>query len=162
MGKKVFVLVAGLAILLTLGACKKKDERPIPSASPPPGISMPTGPSQVVVPDYAKDKWNAVKLSIEDKMANESKDVVIKLGEEYAIPGSNLKVKVKEFLPDFIMDGMTITSKSVELNNPAVKVIVSEGGKELFDNWLYSKFPAIHPFQHEQYGLILIEPMKEG
>jgi hypothetical protein len=69
---------------------------------------------------------------------------------------------VNEFLPDFIMDGLTITSKSEETNNPAVSVVVTEGGNEIFTGWLYSKFPAIHPFQHDQYGITLKEPIKKG
>jgi hypothetical protein len=41
-----------------------------------------------------------------------------------------------------------------------VRIIVFEGEEEIFKGWLYSKFPAIHPFQHERYGLLLKEGVK--
>ena len=156
-------MLAGLLLILSVAACKKKEERPISSAVPmQPGIAMPQGETQVVVPDFVKDEWSAVKLVVDDKAAGSQSDVVINLGGEYTIPGSELKVKVSEFLPDFVMDGLTITSKSEEPNNPAVNIVVTEGDNEVFKGWLYSKFPAIHPFQHDKYGLTLKEPVKKG
>jgi hypothetical protein len=163
MYKKSIAVLAGLLLILSVAACKKKEERPISSAVPmQPGMGMPQGETQVVIPDFVKDKWSGVKLMVDDKAAGSQSDVVINLGEEYTIPGSELNIKVNEFLPDFIMDGLTITSKSEETNNPAVSVVVTEGGNEIFTGWLYSKFPAIHPFQHDQYGITLKEPIKKG
>jgi hypothetical protein len=161
MGKKVLAVLAGVVIMLSFVSCKKEEEGRIPGP-PSPGIMMPPGETQIVVPDFVKDKWKAVKLSIDDKIANKTDDVVINIGGEYAIPESNLKIKINDFLPDFIMDGLTITSKSGELNNPAVNIVVLEGDVELFKGWLYSKYPAIHPFQHEKYGLMLKEAVQEG
>jgi hypothetical protein len=162
MVKKLLVIVAGMALVLTMGACKKKEESPIPQAGHGPGVVMPIGETQVVVPDSVKNGWSAVKLSIEDKAARTTKDVTVKLEDEYKVPGSDLTIKVGEFLPDFKMEGTIITSSSLEPNNPAVRVIVTEGEKEIFKGWLYSKFPAIHPFQHEKYGISLKEGLKKG
>ncbi len=158
--RKVVCLAAGAILVFTLAGCKKKEEAPVTGAPGAPGITMPPAPAQVVVPDTVKGKWTSVKLTIEDKVGRTAKDVTIKLGAEYAIPGSNLKIKVGDFLPDFKMEGTVITSASDKLNNPAVQVTVTEDGKVIFDKWLYSKFPAIHPFQHERFGLLLKEGMK--
>jgi hypothetical protein len=164
MTRKYVALLALVALLFTLGACKKKDETPITGAphETAPTIMMPAGEPQVVVPDTVKDKWNAVVITIEDKTANTSEDVKIPLNNSHTIKGSNIKIAVGDFLPDFKMDGVTITSLSNEPNNPAVRVIVYEGDEELWKGWLYSKFPAIHPFQHEKYGLLLKEGIKES
>ena len=169
MTKKLFAVIALAGLILALGACSKDEDKPIVAGTsqgagraPAPGIMMPAGEPQVVVPDAVKAAWAAVTISIEDKAAGKIEDVKISLGSEYAIPGSSVKILVGEFLPDFKMDGTTISSSSNELNNPAVRVTVTEGGKELFKGWLYSKFPAIHPFQHEKYGLLLKGGIKKG
>jgi hypothetical protein len=162
MWKRFLVVLAAAMLVLTVGACKKKEETPIPQTVPGPGIVMPVGETQIIVPESVKEKWSAVTITIEDKMTRKTSDVTINLGDEYTVPGSNLKIKVGEFLPDFKMRGNIITSSSDEPNNPAVRVTVFEDEKEIFRGWLYSKFPAIHPFQHEKYGLLLKEGIKKG
>ncbi len=160
MRQKVLAAVVALAVVSALGACKKEEERPITGKAPGGMFVAPV--SEVRVSDSVKEKWAAVKLTIEDKDKNETSDIVIGLGAQYAIPGSELKVEVGEFLPDFRMEGPVITSASESLNNPAVHVKVYEGDEELFDGWLYSKFPSIHPFMHEKYGITLTGPVEKG
>ncbi len=171
--KKIFVLVVAVSIMAAFGACKKKEEQPLPqtpaipapgmpAANPHEGIAMPKGETQVVVPESVKGKWSGVKILIEDKATKKMQEATVKLGSEYKIPKSDLKIKVGDFLPDFRMDGLTITSASNQPNNPAVSVKVYEGDKEIFKGWLYSKFPTIHPFQNDKYGLILKEGVPKG
>ena len=161
--KKCLVVIVSILISLSLVSCKKKEEQPVPQASGPgTGVMMPPGETKVVVPEAVKGKWDAVKLVIEDKLAKKTSEVTVKLDSEYTIPNSNLKIKIGEFLPDFKMDGLTITSSSNEPNNPAVRVAVYENGKEIFKGWLYSKFPTIHPFQHDKYGITLKEGVKKS
>lgn len=175
MANRLLVFAASAALVLAVGGCQKSEEdKPItqgvqpqqfagqqqqsPHALPP----IRKGETEVVVPDSVKGQWSAVTITVEDKAAGTEKDVTIKLGEEYVIPGSELKVKVGEFLPDFRMKENIITSNSAEPNNPAVRVTVFEGQEEIFNGWLYSKFPAIHPFQHSKIGLLLKEGVKKG
>jgi len=169
MRSKTLAVIAALVLVLSLGACQKGEDKPISETGGPgmpggePGMFIPQqGESEVVVPESVKGKWDAVELTIEDKTTGEMKDVKIALDSEYSIPDSNLKIKVGEFLPDFRMEGLTITSASDEPNNPAVRVTVTEGDEELFKGWLYSKFPAIHPFQNEKYGIMLKAAVEAG
>jgi hypothetical protein len=183
--KKMLAIGMGLALVVSFGtgACKKKEQQPTPQAPQqmvpggpiqpgqpgqpgqmPPGHS-PSGPKaelKIVVPDAVKGKWAAVRITVEDKAAKKSQEYSVNLGGELAIPNSNLKVAVGEFLPDFKMAEGAITSGSNDLNNPAVRITVSEGGKEIHKGWLYSKFPTIHPFEHPKYGLALKEGVKKG
>ncbi len=156
------LVISGM--LLTFAGCKKKEEAPpqVQSPAPAPGIMMPKGETKIVVPDDVKGKWDAVKIEILNKETNKKETVSVKLNSEYQIPGSSLKIMVGDFLPDFRMDGLTITSASNDPQNPAVHITVMEGEKEIFKGWLYSKFPSIHPFQHPKYGLTLIEGIKKG
>ncbi|GBD99762.1 hypothetical protein BMS3Abin07_01807 [bacterium BMS3Abin07] len=164
--KKVLVLLAVLSLLIAFGACKQKVEEKAsvqtPNTPAGQGIVLPKGETKVVVPDSVKAKWNAVIITVQDKVKKKTEDVKIKLGSEYTIPNSRLTLKVSDFLPDFRMDGLTITSASDKLNNPAVHVTVLDGGREIFKGWLYSKFPTIHPFQHDKYGLTLKEAVTSG
>ena len=185
-------LAMGMGVLLTfslgIGACKKKEQQPVPQAPqmmpggqiqpgqmPPagqmPGAQMPPGHGaanvpkaelQISVPDSVKGKWSAVKLVVEDKSTKKKQEFTVNLNSELKVPNSNLKVAVGDFLPEFRMDAQNITSASNEPNNPAVRIRVFEGDKEIFKGWLYSKFPAIHPFEHPKYGLTLKEGIKKG
>lgn len=168
--KRFFMLSISLCMVLSFNACAKKEEKPRPAPGAPqmpgmmppgqpatPGIVVPKGEGRIVVPDLVKGKWKAVKLIIEDKTAKSSKEYMVKLGSEFTIPNSKLKIQVGDFLPDFRMEGEVKTSVSNQPNNPAVNIKVYDDGKEIWKGWLYSKFPAIHPFQHERYGLGLKE-----
>jgi len=184
MNKKLMAVVLSV-ILVGSFACKKK-EQPVPQAPgmgapgmalppghPPtgpgapgapgaPGVMMPRGELQVVVPANVKGKWNAVKIVVEDKATRKTQEYTVKLNSDLKIPNSDLKVSIGEFIPDFRMDASTITSASNDPNNPAVNIKVFEGNKEVFKGWLYSKFPAIHPFEHPKFGLSLKEGVKKG
>jgi len=137
----------------------------MPPGQMPPGqggISVPKGEMKIIVPDSVKGKWSGVVLIVEDKSTKKKQEFKVNLNSDLKIPNSNLKVAVGDFLPSFKMDGSTITSASNDPGNPAVRVKVYEGDKEVFKGWLYSKFPAIHPFEHPKYGLGLKEGIKKG
>jgi len=182
MKKKILAVACSLTLLVAVGACKKKQEQPavppmgapgqqgqLPPGHPggnqqpgqPGGVVMPKGEMKVVLPDAVKGKWKGVVLTVEDKATKKSSELTANLNSDVKIPNSNLTVKVGEFLPDFKMEGLSITSTSNELNNPAVKVVVMEGDKEVFKGWLYSKFPTIHPFEHPKYAMLLKSGVKK-
>lgn len=153
MVKRLISVIACLLLLISFHACKKKEQV---TKTPESGM----GP-QIVVPDSVKGKWAGVKITVSDKTKGKSFEITAKLDSESKILNSDLKIKVGEFLPDYKMEGLTITSASNEPNNPAVGIIVFEGEKEIFKGWLYSKFPNSNPFQHGRYGLILKEGIKK-
>ncbi|MDP2277153.1 MAG: hypothetical protein Q8K51_02915 [Nitrospirota bacterium] len=182
------LMAVALSILLVVAfACKKKEQQPVPKApAMPPAMGvgvlpqeqtapqgrqmMSGGKVQVVVPDNIKGKWSSVKLLIEDKEAKKAQEYTVKLNSEWKIPGSNLNLTVGDFLPNFTMDGDKITSGSGELNNPALGIKVTEGGKQIFPapgkqwGWLWSRkeLQSMHPFEHSKYNIMLKEPVKKG
>jgi len=173
MKKQILAVACSLSLLVAMGACKKKEEAPVPQTGMPgqgapgqpggrPNIVVPKGEKTVVVPDTVKGKWKAVVLVVTDKKTNKQQEFTVNLNSDLKIPNSDLKVSVGEFLPDFRMEGLTLTSASNDLNNPAVGVQVSEGGKEIFKGWLYSKFPTMHPFEHPNFGINLKDGVKKG
>jgi hypothetical protein len=191
MKKKVLVVVCALSLLFAVGACKKKQEQvpppPVagtqqlppghPGVGPgapgtpggaPGGFVMPKGETVLSVPEAVKGKWKAVVLAVEDKATKKSSEYTVNLHSDFKIPNTDLKIEVGDFLPEFRMNGLQITSASNEPNNPAVGVKVFEGGKLIFPapgkkwGWLYAKFPTMHPFQHAKYGISLKEGIKKG
>jgi len=131
-----------------------------------PGMTM--GKTQVQVPDSVKGKWSSAKIVVEDKVSKTKQEYTVKLNSEFNIPNSDLKIRVGEFLPDFKMEGLNLTSGSNEPRNPALGIRVFEKDKQIFPapgrqwGWLFAKVPSIHPFEHSKYGIILKEGVKKG
>jgi hypothetical protein len=117
---------------------------------------MPKKDRKVVVPKDVAAKWKGVKLMVEDKTAKTSKEYTVAVGSDLAVPNTKVTVKVLAFLPDFRMGEEDITSASDKPNNPAAQVAVQEPGKPEWKGWLYTKFPTMHPFEHEKVGLTLL------
>jgi hypothetical protein len=128
---------------------------------PAPQFPMPMVKTKVVVPDNVKGKWSAVKIIVEDKITKESREYTVNLNSDFRIPNSNLKIHVGQFLPDFKMEGITLTSASNEPINPAVGIRVWEGNKQIFPTpgkewgWLFAKMPSVHPLNHPKYSIVL-------
>ena len=168
--KRIALLAAMLLVFTVAGsACKKKEQPPVPPP-PAPGQGMPGAPhgpmggateKKVVVPDAVKAGWKSARIEVEFKEKKAKKQFTVALNSDFKIPDSDVTLKVGEFLPHFAMTADQITSNSNNLENPAVRVEVLQGGKEIFKGWLFSKFPAIHPMQHDKYGLALIEGIKK-
>jgi hypothetical protein len=172
--KKFNLLVAALLMVTLAGAgCKKKQSPPPPmppqGAPGQPGMTggphgeggPPPAPKQVVVPDAVKKAWKAVKVQVEYKEKKTKKDFTVPLNSEFKVPDSDITLKVGAFLPHFSMAGDQITSGSNNLENPAVQMEVFQGGQEIFHGWLFSKYPAVHPFSHDKYGVSLLEGVKK-
>lgn len=186
MPKKFMVAVCVFTLILAVGACKKKQEQPVtqpgmpghmqpgmpsaPGAPGQPNVMMPKGETKVVVPDAVQGKWKGVVIEVVDKKNKKSSDYTVNLNSDFSVPNSNLKITVGDFLPDFKMNGLDITSATNEPNNPAVAVRVYEGGNQVFPAagkkwaWLYSRpeFRSMHPFDDPNYGISLKNGVKKG
>ncbi len=165
MSKKMIAVVVILVLAVSFGACKKKEEKPqLPAGHPAmeggmPPAAMPNVPKverTVVVSKEVATKWKAVKLSIENKAAKTTKEYTVNIGSELSVPNTNMTVKVLAFLPDFKMSDKEFYSASDKPNQPAAQVVVTENGKEIWSNWLFSLQPSIHPFQHQNVGIVLL------
>lgn len=187
--KKHFVLTMCFLILFSFSACKKKEAQPPapqtqeplvtgpimpPGQMPPgeqmakPGMMMPKGQTKVVVPEKVKAQWVGAKIIFEDKVSKTKQEYTVKLNSDFKIPNTNLRIHIGDFLPDFKMDGLSLTSGSNEPKNPALGIRVLENDNQIFPvpgrqwGWLFSKVPSIHPFEHPKYGIILKEGVKKG
>jgi hypothetical protein len=120
----------------------------------------------IVVPVDVKESWASVIIIVKDKTVDEQHEFDIAIGDELKVPDSNITIKVAHFMPSFQMSGDIITSASNTPDNPSVAIKVLEGDTQVFPltgevGWLYSKFPAVHPFEHERFELSLKEGVKK-
>ena len=62
-------------------------------------------------------------------------------GETREIPGTDHRVQLVSFVPDFGLDKENrVISKSDQPNNPAVQVNIFQNGKLSFKGWSFLKF----------------------
>ena len=156
-------LLVPLFLVAAFG-CGKQEEQVTPAArevaAPVQSVEKPQ--ARVVVPDEVQGKWKAVKIAVLDKETNKEEIYSVDIGSEFTIPSSGLILKVKNFLPAFIMDGTTMTSASNETKNPAAQIIITEGEREIFRGWLFSLYPGTHAFQHPRYSFTLVDFVAAG
>ena len=169
MDKRYIFLMIVIVSITGFISCTKKEPPP-----PPPkeetsmmqgvtghaDIQMPAAEEmKVIVPDDVKTKWKGVILTVVDNETKAAKNYTLQLGGKLAVPGSQIEVQAEEFLPDLKIDGNIYTTATSELLNPAIHVMVTEGGKEIFKGWLFQKFPSVHPLKHQKFGITLKEPL---
>lgn len=66
------------------------------------------------------------------------------VGESFEIEGTNTRVKVNRFVPDFMIDGGKVASRSDRLVNPAVELIVWNDKMPRYSAWIFQKHPDFH------------------
>jgi hypothetical protein len=157
--KKYAALTLSALALTVITACGGSEQAPPQGGAAQPGTTgqqiAPIGKPVVEVPEVVKGKWKGVVLVVEDKEKKTSKEHTVSLGEKFKIPGSDLGIEVKEFFPSFVMQGSSITSTSNDANNPAAQVVVTEGGSEVFNGWLFARYPTTHAFSHPRFAITL-------
>jgi hypothetical protein len=160
MVRKLFLLFStGLICLfaLILGCSRKEEPKKSQQEAIPAKDTVIRKQTEVSIPDNVKGKWKSVKISIMDKETNKEGFVIIDIGKTMKVNGTNLVIKVENFLPHFVMDGTTLTSSSNAPKNPAVQVHITENGNEVFKGWLFTLYPNTHASQHSKYGFGLVD-----
>ena len=113
--------------------------------------------SRIVVPDDVAGQWKAVRITVLNKENNQEDTYTVDIGYEFKVADSNVKLKVNSFLPAFVMKGKDMTSNSNRLDNPAALISLSEDGEQIFNGWLFSRFPGTHAFQHPRFSFTLVD-----
>jgi hypothetical protein len=117
--------------------------------------AAPRIPDRLEVPDAVKQAYSGVSLAWRDAQTGKTGALEVPLGGSAELAGSGLTVTADVFLPAFTMSSDVITSSGIEPENPAARIRVSEGGKEIFSGWIFKRFPDVHPFTHPRFSLRL-------
>ncbi|MBN2653746.1 MAG: hypothetical protein JXR79_01340 [Nitrospirae bacterium] len=170
MKRFIFFSMTLLIVLSVSAGCKKSEQQP--KASDPQAAGSGSSLSDahsgtsvksqkpVDVPDDVKKTWKKVVLIVEDRDNKKKMEYVADIGSEISLADSDVKVKVLYFLPHFMIQEEKVTSLSNNPDNPSVRLSIKEKGKEIFDNWIYSKHPDIYTFDHSRFSIILKEGLK--
>lgn len=148
--KKLLLLLIPALIIMTASCGKsKQDEEAAEKArqlelsnltegsyQPPKPIPLPEG-TVVQVPNSVKAKYSAVTLGIGDRKTKEIKKFKVRVGETALVPGTDYRIKVMAYLPDWAYRGKVVTSKSDEPKDPAVRAIIYEKDKEVFNGFIF-------------------------
>jgi hypothetical protein len=143
------VIGYALVLFLLLGCSKQEEPVPVVKKVQAPGVM------QVIVPEDVKVGWTAVKITVADREVNSSAVYTVAIGSSFVIPGSKMKIGIETFLPNFIMSDGKITSRGTGVENPAVQVVISDNGEQLYDGWLFAQYSKAHNFSHPRYDLSL-------
>jgi hypothetical protein len=119
-------------------------------------------PNRVDVPPEVQEAYSGIRIHWKDSQTGKEGDLDVPLGGTARLPGSNLEIQGEIYLPAFAMSATTITSSSVEEQNPAARIGVAENGKEIFGGWIFTRFPDVHPFEHPRYTLRLAGGIKKS
>ena len=139
-----------ISLSLLVSGCSKTEDEPVVKP-------VKKSSSRVLVPDDVRGQWKAVRIKVLDKSNSREETYTIDLGYEFTIAKSEVKIRVENFLPTFVMQGRIMTSASNDLRNPAAQIVVSEANREIFKGWLFSRFPGTHTFQHERFSFSLVD-----
>lgn len=79
-----------------------------------------------------------------------AKEVAVSFNGEASVDAGTT-IKLTKFVPDFVIAGNEIGTKSDELNNPAAQLEVTEG-TEKYATWIFMKYPDFHPSDKGKYS----------
>ena len=108
------------------------------SSVPPHPIPLPKG-QKIVVPDAVKAKYHSVKMAVGNRITKAAKVFTVRIGGSANVPDSPYSIKVTAYLPQWIFRGGVVTSKGIEPVDPAVRAIITKGGKQIFDGFIFQR-----------------------
>jgi len=109
------------------------------------GVTPPPKPAplpkdlQVIVPPSVKSKYGSVVMLVGNRKTKEIKKFTVKLGGKAQVPGTDFTIEVRDYLPHFITQGKTVTTKTEEPKDPVVRATIYQGGKQVFDGFIFQK-----------------------
>ncbi|MDH5784226.1 MAG: hypothetical protein OEZ16_01290 [Chromatiales bacterium] len=116
---------------------------------------QPKGPRQVVVPEELKGKYTSVVMRVQLPRMVESVSIELPLNGEPQ-SGDYGTLRVRDYLPAFLISGNTITSEGLEESNPAIWAEWQRDGQPVFAGWLFRDYPTLNPMKLPEHQLIFI------
>lgn len=94
----------------------------------------------IVVPGPIKAKYKSVLMGVGDKKTGKVVKFTVAIGGGTAkVPGTDFTLTAYEYLPTWALRGKTITSRDDDQRDPAVHAVITQGGKKVFDGFIFQK-----------------------
>jgi cytochrome c biogenesis protein len=71
--------------------------------------------------------------------------ITLRPGEAVALGETGAQVELAGFVPDFVLEGNQLATRSDEPNNPAIQLHVTQPGGKHSSIWFFPKFPQMNP-----------------
>lgn len=113
--------------------------------------------AEITLDPEIADDWRAIRVRVVELASMEESFHVVGIGEQEPLGDTGLTLRAVAFIPDFVMDGGGVSTRSAEPQNPAASVVIIEEGKADYEGWLFGAMPEIHAYPHESYGVMLAE-----
>lgn len=101
--------------------------------------------SKLDIPAEVTAKWKSVELTVVSA-SGKKKSARLTIGDSVAVPDTNLTVRAVAFVPSFDASDGRVTSRSNELDNPAVLVKLTQRDQVVAEGWIFQKFPQFNTF----------------
>lgn len=106
--------------------------------------------------------YSGIVISVVNKKDNTSKEISIPFTQRTAIEGTPLSIEVLSYFPFFKMvDNGGYANVSMDEENPGSKVKIYKDGKEIFNGWLFQKFPGMHGLDDADYDIVMVKSIKK-
>jgi cytochrome c biogenesis protein len=86
-----------------------------------------------------------MEASWQENGAEKRQTLTLTPGAPTPLSAQNATVAVVDFLPDYVLQGNQITSRSMEPRNPAIHLQVERPGSGVTNAWVLAKSPELHP-----------------
>ena len=81
----------------------------------------------------------------QDESQHPAQRISLQPGKPARLEASGATVELTEFVPDFVLDGNQISSRSDEPRNPAIQLSVTSPGGKQAEVWIFPKAPQMAP-----------------
>ncbi len=160
-------IISLLPLIILMVACSQNTNRqefnpvaenkpaqtsPITSKQASAGMKL-TKPTELL-PEIAS-KYSGIKITVINKEDNSESEINAPFGEKISIVNTGLSIEVSSYFTSFTMVNGGVQNVSMDENNPAAKVTISDNEEIVFDGWLFQQYPDMHPFEHPTWRIIL-------
>lgn len=123
------------------------------AANPPPVESQ--SARQVIVPKALQGKYQSATMAVQLPDMTESISITLPLSGE-PLQTEYGTLLVRDYLPDFLISGNTITSEGLEEKNPALWAEWQRDGQIIFAGWVFHDYPSLNPMLVPEHQLTFI------
>ena len=164
-------LIALLSITILVTACSQNTNKqefvraenaaPAPAVTPKQsaaGMKL-TKPTELL-PEIT-EKYSGIKIEAVNKSDGSKMEIIAPFCQKTVIGNTGLEIIISSYFTSFTMVDGGVKNVSMEENNPAAKVIITDNGSQVFDGWLFQEYPDMHPFEHPVWKVILAGAVKK-
>ncbi|MBI5213498.1 MAG: cytochrome c biogenesis protein ResB [Nitrospirae bacterium] len=91
---------------------------------------------------FSPSKDSLFKISVTPGSGGKKEEIALRFGESFNIPGTNITGKIADFSPALSMDELgRLFTYAQTMNNPAVFIEFTEGGKLKYRQWILKRYP---------------------